>query len=75
VSKKVLGGRRILSSDLVRHPAEKVLVRDGRVASHDYEEPFAALLGSHKTQIVVLNDRCANRGNETFERRPVALGG
>jgi hypothetical protein len=39
----------------------KVLVRGGRVAGHEYEEPFASLLGSHKSQIVVLTDRCANR--------------
>jgi hypothetical protein len=32
----------------------KVLVRDGRVGDHEYEEPFASLLGSHKAQIVEL---------------------
>jgi hypothetical protein len=32
----------------------KVLVRDGQVGGHEYEEPFASLLGSHKAQIVDL---------------------
>ena len=32
----------------------KVLVRDGEVDGHEYEEPFASLLGSHKSQIVDL---------------------
>jgi hypothetical protein len=39
---------------------QKVFVRDGRIDGHDYEEPFASLPGSHKAQIVVLKDRCAN---------------
>ena len=30
----------------------KVLVKQGQVAGHEYEEPFASLLGSHKPQIV-----------------------
>ncbi len=30
----------------------KVLVREGRVAGHEYEEPFASLLGSHNDRIV-----------------------
>jgi hypothetical protein len=32
----------------------KVLVREGRVASHEYKEPFASLLGSHNDRIVEL---------------------
>jgi len=30
----------------------KVLVRSGRIADHEYEEPFASLLGTHNAQIV-----------------------
>jgi hypothetical protein len=30
----------------------KVVVRDSRVDGREYEEPFASLLGSHKSQIV-----------------------
>jgi hypothetical protein len=30
----------------------KVFVRDGLLVGHEYEEPFALLLGSHKAQIV-----------------------
>jgi site-specific DNA recombinase len=32
----------------------KVLVSEGRIDDHEYEEPFVSLLGSHKAQIVEL---------------------
>jgi hypothetical protein len=42
-------------------PSSATSSEKGTVIRFEYKEPFASLLGSHKTQIVVLIDRCANR--------------
>ena len=49
--------RRLWNSTFV----PRIHIADGRVARFEYEEPFASLLGTHKSQIVVLKDRGANR--------------
>ena len=58
----------------------KVLVRDGRVGDHKYEEPFASLLGSHKIQIVEVRGvepltSAVRRQRSTTELHPRAQQG
>jgi hypothetical protein len=39
----------------------EIFVQEGNVIRFEYQEPFASLFGSHKTQIVDLAGRCVNR--------------
>ena len=50
-----------------------IRVRDGAIADYTYEEPFATLLGSHKSSMVVLTGHCANRTRCPFISLLLAL--
>ena len=58
----------------------KVFVRDGLLVGHEYEEPFASLLGSHKAQIVEVRGvepltSAVRRQRSTTELHPRTLQG